>query len=69
MEKLLTMGAKVTGSVSRSTDFVIAGNRPGSKVDRASELGIPVLTEFELRDLIKRSYRRGSRSDDAGNAN
>jgi len=68
-EKLLTMGAKVTGSVSRSTDFVIAGNRPGSKVDRASELGIPVLTEFELRDLIKRSYRRGSRSDDAGNAN
>jgi len=68
-EKLLTMGAKVTAGVSKSTDFVIAGDRPGSKVDRASELGIPVLTETELKDLINRPYRRGSSSDDTEEAN
>lgn len=68
-EKLLTMGAKVTGSVSKSTDFVIAGDRPGSKVDRALELGIPVLTEIELTDLVNRPYRRGRSSHDAENAN
>ena len=52
-EKLLAMGARVTGSVSKSTDFVIAGDRPGSKVDRAVELGVAVLTEIDLQDLIK----------------
>ena len=44
-ERLLGLGARVTGGVSKSTHLVIAGERPGSKADRAAELGIEVLDE------------------------
>ncbi|MGH3078364.1 MAG: NAD-dependent DNA ligase LigA [Gaiellaceae bacterium] len=45
-------GAKVTGSVSGKTSGVIVGESPGSKAAKAEELGIPVLTESELRELL-----------------
>ena len=45
------LGAKVTESVSRRTDYVVAGTDPGSKVRRAAELGVTVLTEAEWRAL------------------
>jgi DNA ligase (NAD+) len=45
------LGAKVTDSVSRRTDLVIAGEEAGSKVRRAAELGITLLTEQQWRDL------------------
>jgi DNA ligase (NAD+) len=45
-------GGKVTGSVSRKTDFLVLGESPGSKLDQASRLGIPTLSEEALRDLI-----------------
>ena len=45
-------GGKVSGSVSRKTDFVVVGEDPGSKLDRARELGIQVLTEEEFREKI-----------------
>lgn len=56
LKKLLeSYGAKVTGSVSGNTDFVIAGERAGSKLDRARELDIPVITDDELEDFLKDS--------------
>ncbi|HEY2251763.1 MAG TPA: NAD-dependent DNA ligase LigA [Planctomycetaceae bacterium] len=45
-------GGKPAGSVSKQTDYVIAGEKAGSKLDKAKELGIPVLTEDEFVKLI-----------------
>ncbi|MDO8949233.1 MAG: NAD-dependent DNA ligase LigA [Actinomycetota bacterium] len=45
---LKALGAKVAGSVSKKTSFVVAGSDAGSKLDRALELGVPVLTEADL---------------------
>ena len=47
------LGAKVTGSVSKATDCVIAGEAAGSKLDKANQLGITVLSEDEFLALAK----------------
>lgn len=47
------LGAKVTGSVSKATDVVIAGEAAGSKLDKANQLGITVLSEDEFLSLVK----------------
>lgn len=52
-EILENLGAKVTGSVSKSTDVVIAGVEAGSKLDKAHALGITVIDESEFLALIK----------------
>lgn len=46
------LGAKVTGSVSKKTDYVVIGTDPGSKATKAKDLGIPVLSEEEWQALI-----------------
>ena len=50
--KLQALGAKVTGSVSKKTSAVIAGESPGSKVDKAEKLGVEVLDEAALKALL-----------------
>jgi len=51
-QALQALGAKVTGSVSKNTDYVIAGENPGSKVAKAMTLGVQVLGESEFHELI-----------------
>ncbi|HVS39008.1 MAG TPA: helix-hairpin-helix domain-containing protein, partial [Gemmataceae bacterium] len=55
IERLIKdLGGKATGSVSRKTDYVVAGENAGSKLDKAKELGVKVLTEEEFDKLIGR---------------
>ena len=51
-EILQRLGARVTGTVSARTDLVVAGANPGSKLERARELGVAVLDEAELRERL-----------------
>jgi DNA ligase (NAD+) len=51
-ELILAAGGKVTGSVSRRTAYVVAGASPGSKLTQAERLGVPVIDEDELRELV-----------------
>ncbi|MFC0189971.1 NAD-dependent DNA ligase LigA [Fictibacillus aquaticus] len=52
-EKLERLGAKVTGSVSKNTDMLIAGEDAGSKLEKAQSLGVPVMSEQELVDELE----------------
>jgi DNA ligase (NAD+) len=47
-------GGKVAGSVSKKTDYVVVGTDPGSKYDKAKELGVPILTESAFEKLLGR---------------
>lgn len=51
--KLKELGAKTPNSVSKNTTYVVIGENPGSKADKARELGIKILTEQELINIIK----------------
>ena len=51
-EKLETLGAKVSGSVSKKTDYVLAGAEAGSKLKKAMDLGVTVLSEEEFMNMI-----------------
>ena len=48
----IQMGAKISSSVSKNTDYLIIGEKPGSKEKKAKELGISILTEEDWIKLI-----------------
>ena len=52
-EKIETLGGKVTGSVSKKTDFVVAGADPGNKFTKAQELGVTIVDEAGLLKLLQ----------------
>ncbi|HJY54038.1 MAG TPA: NAD-dependent DNA ligase LigA [Candidatus Udaeobacter sp.] len=51
-EKIGVLGGHVTGSVSKRTDYVLAGAEPGSKFDKAKELGVRIIDETEFRKML-----------------
>ena len=50
--RLQAIGAKVTGSVSSKTDYVVAGEDPGSKIDKARSLNVTVLDEKQFLQML-----------------
>ena len=58
-EEVTSRGGKVTGSVSRATNFVVVGDSPGSKYDKAVQLGIPVLEEDAFVAVLENGPPQG----------
>lgn len=62
-EAILARGGKAAGSVSKKTSYVVAGDAPGSKYDKAIELGVPVLDEDGFRRLLDEGPEPESESE------
>lgn len=57
-EYIQSHGGKVSESVSRNTSYLVVGENPGSKLERARALGVPILTEEELIAMVEHSSAR-----------
>ena len=51
-ERIMAAGGRVTSSVSKKTDYLVAGESPGSKLQKAERLDVPVLDEAGLREVL-----------------
>ncbi|HUR45979.1 MAG TPA: BRCT domain-containing protein, partial [Candidatus Saccharimonadales bacterium] len=49
--KIEALGGRVSGSVSKKTDFVLAGEEAGSKLEKAEKLGVKIITEQEFKEM------------------
>jgi DNA ligase (NAD+) len=58
-EAIVARGGKAASSVSKKTAFVVAGDSPGSKYDKAVELGVPILDEDGFRDALEKGPPTG----------
>ena len=68
-EAIIVRGGKAAGSVSKKTSFVVAGDAPGSKYDKAVELGVPILDEDGFRALLENgpmTMRDGGPEEESG---
>ncbi len=54
-ELVISLGGRITSSVSKKTDYLVVGENPGSKYEKAKKLGVKILTEREFEELIKSS--------------
>lgn len=54
-EKIESLGGRVMSSVSKKTDYVVAGTDPGSKLEKAKTLNVPILNEAEFIILLSES--------------
>jgi DNA ligase (NAD+) len=52
-ERILKLGGKVSGSVSKNTSYVVAGEEAGSKLTNAQKLGVKILTEEQFLGMLK----------------
>jgi DNA ligase (NAD+) len=52
-EKILNLGGKISESISRKTDYLVAGKEPGSKMEKAQKLGIKIINEQEFLKMLK----------------
>ena len=52
-EAIIARGGKASGSVSKKTDYVVVGDSPGTKADKAEQLGVPILDEAGFEKLLE----------------
>ncbi|HEY5842633.1 MAG TPA: NAD-dependent DNA ligase LigA, partial [Mycobacterium sp.] len=65
-EAIIARGGKAAGSVSKKTSYLVAGDAPGSKYDKAIELGVPVLDENGFAELLANGPTRAGSAQDGG---